>query len=282
MGLIGRSLMAGTQTKGFLDQNATEDTRKAAESASQIEARGAQTAQTAQETSQKAELFPQTKAKLAQDLANATTDAARKKAELRIKEFEADPTRMADLLDLDKKAKKAQIDSSSASAGLHGAQAGKLAEDTKMRKWATTGTDAEKAQARAYFTVDDQATNATKDKNTFLEGQMKKLGWTDTQIAQRLLDINDPTNAKGDALRGLIYLANEEMDPVRKADYVARIDTLTKNASGKNTPGAPAAATPSAAGSKLPAGVPDGSTLIGTSGGKPVYQTPGGKQIIVK
>jgi hypothetical protein len=32
---------------------------------------------------------------------------------------------------------------------------------------------------------------------------------------------------------------------------------------------------------KLPAGIPAGSRQIGTSGGKPVYQTPGGKKLIV-
>lgn len=32
----------------------------------------------------------------------------------------------------------------------------------------------------------------------------------------------------------------------------------------------------------LPKGIPKGSTLIGTSGGKPVYETPKGKQLIVK
>jgi hypothetical protein len=117
-----------------------------------------------------------------------------------------------------------------------------------MRKWAVSGTDEEKAAARRYFTVDDQASNAQSNKNAFLADQMKKLGWDDQQIAQRLLEINDPTNAKGDTLRGLIFLANEELDDGRRKEILGKIQTLTEAGLAKGAAPKAGTATPAAAG----------------------------------
>lgn len=45
---------------------------------------------------------------------------------------------------------------------------------------------------------------------------------------------------------------------------------------------APAARPPAVPAPELPPGIPPGSTLLGTSGGKPVYQTPDGKKLMVE
>jgi hypothetical protein len=215
------------------------------------------------------------------DIDNAQTDGQRKRAEAAMKVFEADPERMAENLRLDQNVRKGQAASAFASANSANATAAEKEEAAKMRRWAVSGTDEQKAQARQYFTVDDAASNAVTSKNDFLAKQMKNLGWDDKQIAQRLLEINDPTNAKGDVLKGLIFLANDETDPTTKQGYMDKIRVIVESGMAKNA-GAPKADAAPAAGAALPAGVPEGSVYVGTSGGKPVYKTPAGKQVIVK
>lgn len=251
LGLAGRSGMLATQAKGFLDQSSVDQARQAAESASKLKAQETQTAAAQQQIDQRAQEFPETMRKLTIDIDNARTDGERKKAEAAMKTFESDPKRMAEKFDLDRAATRANINQSNAAAGASGASArasnaltSERQTNLQMRNWAANGTDEQKAQARQFFTVDDQGTNAAKDKNAFLATQMKNLGWDDQQIAQRLLDINDPTNAKGDTLRSLIFLANEEMDPTKKTEILGKIKTLSDAGLAKGS--APASAAPAA------------------------------------
>jgi hypothetical protein len=286
LGLAGRSGMLATQAKQFLDQSSVDQQRQAAESQSLIKSRDTQTASTQQQIDQRAQEFPQTLRKLQLDIDNATTDGQRKRAEAKMKEFESDPARMAENLRLDQNVRKGQAASAFASANSANATAAEKKEATKMRQWAQSGTEEQQAAARRYFAVDDPTSNAMNNKNEFLATQMKNLGWDDKQIAQRLLEINDPTNAKGDVLNGLIFLANDETDPTTKQGYMDKIRVIvesgmTKNAGGAKPAGA-ASVAPPAAGTALPAGVPEGSVYVGTSNGKPVYKTPAGKQVIVK
>jgi len=64
---------------------------------------------------------------------------------------------------------------------------------------------------------------------------------------------------------------NPQAQPV-PAEKVPGLPTLPSKPSSGQT----------ASGSILPKGIPQGSKMIGTSGGKPVYQTPDGKRLIVK
>lgn len=102
------------QDKARMQQE--EHAAKLAQMGAQTEGTRVRTAQTEQEISQKAELFPETKEKLTQDLANAKTTGEIRAAEAKMKLFEADPERMARRLKLDEDRVQAQISASNASA----------------------------------------------------------------------------------------------------------------------------------------------------------------------
>jgi len=57
---------------------------------------------------------------------------------------------------------------------------------------------------------------------------------------------------------------------------------MNPGAAAKPSAALPGVPKPPAAGAKLPAGIPAGSVPIGTAGGKPVFQTPDGRRLIVK
>lgn len=129
-GLAGRSLMVGTTAKGYLDENqraaelqAREESRKEAESTSRIEMQGAQTAQAKQETAQKAAMFPETQRKLKVEIDNLVAKGELDKANLLKAQFENDPAHLAEVWNLDKKVKQAQIGASQAAAGASAASA---------------------------------------------------------------------------------------------------------------------------------------------------------------
>ena len=123
LGHFGKALSGGQMYLQMMNKNQQDYDLKAKEQASQQEHRAASTAGIAQETQQKAELFPQTKAKLDQDLANARTDQEIKRAKLAIEQFNSSPENMATNLKLDQDRTRAQTGASRAAAGNSSASA---------------------------------------------------------------------------------------------------------------------------------------------------------------
>ena len=249
LGAAGRGIMAGNMTKNFLDQNVVTDAQKAAESQSLLKSRDTQTARTQQSIDQSAAEFPQTMRKLTLDIDNAATDGEKKRAEAAMKQFEADPKRMAEKFDLDRAVSRANINQSNASAGASSAAARASNQTTtdkqeasKMRRWATSGTDEQKAQARQYFVVDDAAVNAGRDKNAATEALIRRVnpGWTDQQVAQETLSMTDPTGMKGQQFQALKVLIDNASDDAERNRYLEQLKALASPQRGQAAAAAPA------------------------------------------
>jgi hypothetical protein len=187
------------------------------------------------------------------DVDNAVTDGQKKRAEAAMKEFEADPKRMAEKFNLDRAATRANINQSNAAAGASGAAArasnaltGSREEDAKMRGWARNGTPEQQASARRYFTADDQNTNAQADKEARTKALIKEANpdWTDQQVSARALEMVDPTNMKGQEFQTLReLLRNAETDEEIREIKGKMNALLAKAENSRNPTGAkPAAA----------------------------------------
>lgn len=270
-----RALMTGNAAKGFAESNMAEQERKDAESASLLESRDAQTAQTKQKTNQDEQLFPETRRKLTLDVQNAETEGAKRKAELLLKEFEADPVRMQTKFDLANKATNANINQSNAAASASSASAGKTAEDTKMRKWAVSGTEDEKKQARAYFIVDDPAAKSASAKtdNDLAMVRMANPGISDADAAKEVLSMNSAAKAN------YLAAAQKIVENVEGAFTAEQVATARQYMAGqvqaqaeRNKPGAAGggAVTPpapdTAAWDKARTSVQIGQTYVGPDG----------------
>lgn len=151
MGMLGDAMMAAATAHNMLSYNEKHDAQKDAEFALKTKGENARIAGMEQEQSQKAELFPNTKKKLEQDLANAQTDAERKRAEVRIKQFESDPERMAKREGLENQRIADQSTASRAAAGASSAAAGNsrsVAEERKQElDWKKTIADPKASEA---------------------------------------------------------------------------------------------------------------------------------------
>jgi len=156
------------------------------------------------------------------------------------------------------------------------------AEDRRLANQRTLAAD-EHVYQDARAKVSNELQSAQTDKLRAEIAKEKEIGVLRTQLAKtESLAANDPAAKQlADAMRaklnvmtgeksGQTYSIRTEEDP----------DTGdTKNVTeikGKGTPPKPKDATRSSAVSGLPAG----AVKIGTSGGKPVYRTPDGKQLI--
>lgn len=145
LGHLGRAMQGGQMYLQFLRQNedrAKNDAEKMRmeqeKNQATIEHTRQQTAASTQRMQQDAELFPQTKQRLAQELQNLQVSGRLNEAKALQAEFDADPGRMAEMWGLDKKDKVAGIgakNASAASAGmnakLHGRQLEELDKDSK-------------------------------------------------------------------------------------------------------------------------------------------------------
>lgn len=224
MGMLGEAMMAGATAHNMLSWNEQEQERKQQELGMRQRESSARVGQMEQETSQKAELFPNTKKKLEQDLANAATDAERKKAEARMKAFEADPERMAKREGLENSRISAQTNASNASAGASSAAAESSRAGTtdkkkaaEMRQWAVSGTPEQKQQARDYFAVDDQASAGTQAKENQIKTLIKQANpeMTDQEVAAATLE--HMGTQKGERIIALKSIIDNGSDEKRAA-----------------------------------------------------------------
>jgi hypothetical protein len=252
MGMIGEAMMAGATAHNMLSYNEKQNALKQQELDMRKAESGARVNQLTQDTQQKAELFPNTKRKLEQDLANAQTDAEKKKAEARIKEFEADPERMAKREGLENSRISAQTNASNASAGASSAAAessragtSDKKEAAKMRQWAVSGTPEQKQQARDYFAVDDQASAGTQAKENQLKSLIKQANpaMTDQQVSAATLE--HMGTQKGERIIALKSIIDNGTDEDRAA---AMEEMKTIVLKGKKPAAASSTATPAGQG----------------------------------
>ena len=250
MGMIGEAMMAGATAHNMLSWNEKQDAQKAKEFELKSKGENARIAGMEQETRQKAELFPNTKKKLELDLQNAQTDGERKKAEARIKEFEADPARMAEREGLETQRIQAQTTASNASAGASSAAAESSRATTsdkkrsaEMKEWAVSGTDEQKKQARDYFTVDDPAARATTVKQDQIRTLIKEANpqMTDQEVATATLE--HMGTQKGERIIALKSIIDNGDDTARAAALEEMQGIVMKNKKGAAPAAAPAAGT---------------------------------------
>lgn len=123
VGMLGDAMMAGAAAHNMLKYNEGENARKDTELGLKVQESGARVAQanattadTLQRTQQSAELFPQTKAKLAEDVRKLRSGNRTEEANALIAEYKADPGRLAQMWNLDVQDKKAGISQKGAAA----------------------------------------------------------------------------------------------------------------------------------------------------------------------
>lgn len=246
MGMIGEAMMAGATAHNMLSYNEQQNAIKKQELDMRQHESTARVGQLEQETKQKAELFPNTKRKLELDLQNAQTDGERKKAELAIKEFEADPARMAKREGLENQrisdqslASRASAGASSAAAESSRATTSDKKKSAQMKEWAVSGTPEQKQQARDYFTVDDPAARSTTVKQDQIRALIKEANpqMTDQEVATATLE--HMGTQKGERIIALKSIIDNGDDTARAAALEEMQGIVMKNKKGA----APAAGT---------------------------------------
>jgi hypothetical protein len=226
MGMIGEAMMAGATAHNMLSWNEKQNELKQQELDMRQRESGARVGQLEQETRQKAELFPNTKRKLEQDLANAQTDAEKKKAEVRIKEFEADPERMAKREGLENQRIADQSLASRASAGASSASARASDALTSDRTLTTSlkkelldpkTTPERKKQIQEMHQADDPTARATTAKQDQLRTLIKEAnpGMTDQEVAAATLE--HMGTQKGERIIALKSIIDNGTDEARAA-----------------------------------------------------------------
>jgi hypothetical protein len=283
MGHIGRALGSGQMYLQMMNQNASEGARKDKEVQSQEELRTAQTGQVLQETQQKGDLFPQTQAKLNQDLANARTEGEIKTAKLALERFNADPKTMAANLKLDQDKVRAQTGAANASAaqayaGAEEHRAGTAAKKVKtvaeQTAWDAMTPDEQKAAGTQALTGAKTA-KQTLQENMDAFGLMfkkstagqKQAGETDATYEQRVADfsISAVKKVQSDPKLTAAYKVMENFDASPEdrsvaAAYISK--ALTEGAA----PAAKPAAGDTAAWTKARNSVKVGGTYTGPDG----------------
>lgn len=126
IGMLGDAAVLGMTAHNMIQHNVRQQgiqdqelAMKQGESTARIGQMEANTAEARQNTEQKAELFPDTKAKLAQEVKNLRTQGRIQEAQALIQEFNSDPGRLADKWKLDQSAAKAGIARDYSTAGLN-------------------------------------------------------------------------------------------------------------------------------------------------------------------
>lgn len=224
-GMIGDAMMAGATAHNMLKFNEAENARKDAEFGLKKEEAGvrmdgtrANTAQTLQETSQKAELFPQTKQKVAEELRKLRLEGRKAEADALAAEFKSDPKRLAQGWNLDVAGKQANINQSNAAAGANNALTADRELSTSLKKELLDPktTPERKKQIQEMHQADDPASRSVTAKQ---DADMKLVrmanpGWTEQQVAQEVV----------------------QMGTTAKANYLALAQKIVENADGAYTP----------------------------------------------
>lgn len=210
MGMIGDAMMAGAAAHNMLKYNEGENARKDTELGLKVQESGARVAQanattadTRQRTQQSAELFPDMKAKLAQEVKNLRTQGKTAEANSLIQEAKAGNIKTE--LDLENASRRANINQSNAAAGASAAQA----------RYANAGTQGRILENEARRTLSDR--NATPEDQ---EGATRVLnnGKSDKTVVR----------SQQNALKELIKEANPDWTPAQVAQEALNMGQTAK------------------------------------------------------
>lgn len=248
MGMLGDAMMAGAAAHNMLKYNEREMDRRDQELAMKSRESNARVTQLEQETSQKAELFPEAKKKLAEEVRQLRASGRKAEADALVAEFKADPARVAEAWRLDQGVKKANITQSNAAAGASGASAraaNALAGSREQElKWQQTLADP-KATPEAKVAAKQGLDAATpgggaSGKMHDLEARAQLIfqgGLAPTLEEARAKAYQDSLEKKGGDGENLRWLAEYSEDPsVRKA---AQEMLAASTLGGKSGQGAP-------------------------------------------
>lgn len=222
MGMVGDAMMAAATAHNMLSYNEKNTAIKERELGMREKESSTRVAQTEQEMAQKAELFPDAKAKIAQEVRNLRTQGKGAEADLLIKDAKAGNIKTE--LDLQNRTAQAEI---------------------TQRNSASNSSNASAESARA-LTADRRLTTALR--NELLDPKT-----TPERVAQiqRMHQADDPTarsvTAKQDAELKLVKLANPDftdaqaaqevlsMNQTSKANYMAAAQKIVENSEGTYT-----------------------------------------------
>jgi hypothetical protein len=237
-----------------------QDAQKKLESDTLIEGRKADTAGKLQDTQQKADAFPQTQAKIAEEIKNLRTQGRTDEANALIAEWKANPGRLAEKWNLDLSATKANINQSNAAAGASGAAARASNANTGNIEARTTGQLLENdamaiiadpkstpAQVKAAKLTmrkgQEDATTGTTDSMVRLIKQANPT-WTDEQVAQKAIDIST-TSKSSDITAAAKILENPDLyDAATLKAAQSVMGTYMQGKAGGATPAPGGAAAP--------------------------------------
>jgi hypothetical protein len=266
--MFGDAMMVGATAHNMIKEQERitarqkeQDAQKKLESDTHIAGMKADTEGKLQKTQQDAELFPQTKAKLELDLANAKTDGERKRAEAFIKAFEANPENLAKKFKLDQDIGRANINQSNAAAGASGAAARASNANTGNIEARTTGqllendamaiiADPKSTPAQikaAKLTMRKGQEDPTTGTSATLVNLIKQANptWTEEQVAQKALDMTG--TSKTNDIQAALKI-KENSDAFDKATNTAADAVIAQYMQGKAGGATPAPAAPTKGG----------------------------------
>jgi hypothetical protein len=215
-GMMGDAAMIGMTAHNMAQANARTNkiqddriSREVETHDAQMEASQANTAATKQQTEQRAELFPETKAKLAQEVLNLRSQGRLNDAQALIAEFKSDPKRLSQMWDLDIADKRASTNAHNASAANSNAQAGFNSERTAAAKALNAEGD-----SNAVLHGNRGATAVTEERIKALEKTLRKAYTpeekSDAEISK--MAANSLLEKKGGDAENLRWLAENHTD----------------------------------------------------------------------
>lgn len=292
---IGDAVMIGSATHNMMKENeyanarADEEMRRRnALADAQIGQAQASTESMRQETAQKAEMFPETRKKVVQEIQNLIRIGKKEDALALQAAYKADPKRMAEAWDLDMAKERASIGASNASASAS-------ASTVEFNKERTKGV---KAENSAFETLtnplaDERAVEAAsrglnkgktdktgaKAQQDAEEARIKRAhpDWTDQQVAEEALarggtSKTDPVTLARKVLEMPEEFTPEDVENAKQIVGQTLASTATRKGGKPAAAGAPAPAAPAAAPvGKVTTLPPLNTRVIGQ-----VYPTPAG------
>lgn len=258
-GLVGDAALIGATAHGFVRANEQSHALKQKEFALKEQEAGvrmdstkAQTAQVQQETSQKATLFPEVQAKVAQEVKNLRASGRKTEADALLQEAKAN--NFSAEWELARRKGEADIVQSNAAAGASNASA--LAQQANAR---LIGVKADAATNLQFEGQDEAVLHGSGKKGaagakqkmdemfTYLRASdPQKKTYTDEQLYEKVARMHDPSKMKGEDIQTLRLLAeNGSRDQQKFA--LDQLFQMAGGTAGAATGPAPAKPTPTKA-----------------------------------
>lgn len=209
-GMLGDALAVGMTAHSMLTENERKAGLEERNVASQEQLRGAQAEEIQTNTQHKKDLFPETQAKLAQEVKNLRAQGRLQEANALIQEFKSDPQRLSEQWDLDRKLTGAQINHQNASAGAANANA------AFVRTKAAAGQELlDQGDPNAVLHGTRSGAGAAKEKLAEIKTYIKEAypEKTDQEVAKMVVDMQ--SGKKGENVEMLVKLMESENKTIR-------------------------------------------------------------------